>query len=182
MIRLSLNLNRGMNGEIGYKYFGKSSRMVGCTPRPGLTCRPADPWIAAVKTPNLLMIYMKMQTTLLGFPNSSPTIVKMRRAISYGCDCRRSPLCSDVDRLRRHTPLWLRHILTARMACLYYGFGFGEAHALSGLIRIRKMICAKPMAAGSAGRVSHHWMAQISSMVRVRGSRPTDRFVGEARD
>ena len=30
------------------------------------------------------------------------------------------------------------------------------------------MICAQPMAAGSAKRVSHHWMTQISSMVRIR--------------
>ena len=98
----------------------------------------ADPWIASVKTPSLLMIYMKMRTTLPGFPNSYPAIVKMQTAISYGCDCRRSPLCSDADRLRRHTPLEWRHILTARMACLYYGVGFGEAHALSGLIRSEK--------------------------------------------
>jgi len=97
MIRLTLNLNRGMNGDFGYKYFGKSSRTVGGTPWPGVPCRLADPWIASDKTPNLLMIYMKRQTTLLGFPNSPPTIVKMQTAISYGCDCRSSPLCPYAD-------------------------------------------------------------------------------------
>ena len=32
------------------------------------------------------------------------------------------------------------------------------------------MICAQPKAAGSADWVSHHWMAQISSMVRISGA------------
>jgi hypothetical protein len=97
IIRLTLNLSRGKNGGFSYKYFEKPSRTVGGTPWPGVTCRRDDRWIASVKTPNSLMIYMKMRTALLGFPNSSPTIVKVQTAISYGCDCRPSPLCTNAD-------------------------------------------------------------------------------------
>ena len=60
----------------------------------GQVCR-AD-WLipgSRRQSTKLLMIWMKMQTVLLGFPNSSPAIVKMQTAISYGCDCRSSPLC-----------------------------------------------------------------------------------------